>query len=514
MDTQTKASELEGLTNNGGTELTNGVTMNHDVVVEPFDPRQSLMPKLRLFLAANIMLILTCVGIVLGFAIGFGVRELHPSKDALMWIGMPGELFLRMLKMMILPLVVCSVITGTASLDPKANGKISAVTFAYVIITHIIACVIAIVLCLLIKPGEGKSSVGSSLVDQEPMETQDIFADLLRNMIPDNMVEATFRKAHTRYRMIEETVSNNSINGTSTFDTLVTATKYASKTDGLNVLGLIGVSTVIGIAINKVKDKASIFLGFFSGATDVVLVIIRWLFCLTPVGVASLIAVSIAGVADLSTTFSQLGKFLLTVCVGILLHQFIVLPVILFVTTRRNPLAFLLSIVRPYMIGFASTSSAVAIPEMLDACERRNKIDSRVCRFVIPLCTTINADGSAIYITSAAIFIAHFTGRDVMASDIIIIGVLTAVAAMAVPSVPSASIVTLVIILTSLNIPANDIALMFAVEWILDRLRTACNVVSHTTCAAVTYHFCKKNLGPCDVMETPSDVERNILTKI
>ncbi|KAK7090118.1 excitatory amino acid transporter 1-like [Littorina saxatilis] len=500
MNSEEKNAELEGLTKN------NGVTSpNNDVIIEHFDPRKSLTPKLKLFLVANGMLILTCAGIILGFAIGFGVRELHPSKDALMWIGMPGELFLRMLKLMILPLIVCSVITGTASLDPKANGKISAVAFAYIVITNIIACVVAVVLCLLIKPGEGQLSTSAGQVNQESMETQDIFADLLRNMIPDNLVEATFRKARTRYSQETETVSVNGTNGTTLVETLVTLAKYKSKSDGVNVLGLIVVSTVIGIAINKVKDKASIFLAFFSGATDVVIVIIRWFFWLTPVGVASLIAVSIAGVADISSTFSQLGKFVLTVSVGILLHQFIILPAILFVTTRRNPFLFLVSIVRPVTIGFASTSTAVAIPEMLDACEETNKIDNRVTRFVIPFCVTLNADGSALYITSAAIFIAQFTGADVGASEIIVIGILTAVASMAVPSVPSASIVTLVIILTSLNIPANDIALLFAVEWILDRLRTACNVISHTFCAAVTYQFCKKDLKRADAEESSGD---------
>ncbi|XP_025079693.1 LOW QUALITY PROTEIN: excitatory amino acid transporter-like [Pomacea canaliculata] len=481
---------------------------NEEVVIETFDTKQAFVPKVKIFLRGNALLILTMVGIVAGFALGFGIRELDPSRGALMWLGMPGELFLRLLKMMILPLIVCTVITGTASLDPKANGKISAVAFAYIVSTNVIACAVAIFLCLVIKPGVGQLSVSANTAEQEPMETQDIFADLLRNIFPDNMMEATFRKSQTMYRKNSEVVERNTTNGTSIVSSLIALSKYSGKADGINVLGLIVICTVVGIAMNQCQDKANTLFKFFAGATDVVLLIIRWFFWLTPLGVASLIAVSIAGVHDISNAFAQLGKFVLAVSLGIVLHQFLILPFILFATTRRNPFKYLLNIVRPCVIGFASTSTAVAIPEMLESCEK-NKVDSRVARFVIPFCVTLNADGSALYITSAAIFIAQLTGVGVGVSDVIIIGVLTAVAAMAIPSVPSASIVTLVVILTSLNIPANDIALLFAVEWFLDRIRTTCNVVSHTFCAAVTHKFCQKALQthPQDKLDIDSECD-------
>ncbi|KAK7477592.1 hypothetical protein BaRGS_00031140 [Batillaria attramentaria] len=500
-DTRSRSPELQSLTSE------KMKAESDEVIIEQTDLKKAFVPKLKVFLRDSAMFFLTIAGIVIGFALGFGVRELNPSKDALMWIGMPGELFLRLLKMMILPLIVCSVITGTASLDPKANGKISAIAFVYIVATNIIACVVAIFLCLIIKPGVGQRSTSSSLVEHQPMETQDIFADLLRNVVPDNMVEATFRKARTMYEKEESSVAVNSTNGTTFMESVITMSKYTGKTDGLIVI-----CTVVGIATNTVKERADVFLRFFAGATDVILVIIRWFFWFTPVGVASLIAVSIAGVDNIGSTFSQLGKFVLAVTVGILLHQFVILPIILVATTRRNPFFYLVSIIRPCVIGFASTSTAVAIPEMLDSCEEKNKIDRRVARFVIPFCVTLNADGSALYITSAAIFIGQLTGADIGAREIIIIGVLTAIAAMAIPSVPSASIVTLVIILTSLNIPVNDIALLFAVEWFLDRMRTPCNVISHTFCAAVTYQFCKNDLDPISDQQDSSDDVTDIVT--
>ncbi|XP_046381640.1 excitatory amino acid transporter-like [Haliotis rufescens] len=465
--------------------------------------KSAFLFKVKLFVRRDALLLLTIAGIVVGFGVGFGVRELHPSKDALMWIGMPGELFLRMLRMMILPLIVCSVISGTASLDPKSNGKVSAIAFAFIVATNSLVCIEAIALHFIIQPGAEELSIDESAT-REIMETQDIFADMLRNIVPDNLVEATFRQAQTRYASSLTGVARNNTN-TSVGDALTHVTKSLGKTDSVNVLGLITACTIIGMAASALKDKADVFLKFFSAATEIVLLILRKFFWVAPLGIGSLIAVSVAGVSNITGTFSQLGMFVVAVTVGILFHSFVVLPAILFALTRRNPYAYLLTIIRPCLIGFASTSTAVAIPEMLESCEVKNGIDSRVSRFVIPFSVTLNADGSALYITSAALFIANLSGVEVTTGVVAIIGVLTAVAAMAIPSVPSSSIVTLFIILTSANIPVDHIALLFAVEWFLDRIRTPTNIVSHTFNAAVTYRFCKADLRALDEARTKEE---------
>ncbi|PVD18321.1 hypothetical protein C0Q70_20870 [Pomacea canaliculata] len=499
---------------------------NEEVVIETFDTKQAFVPKVKIFLRGNALLILTMVGIVAGFALGFGIRELDPSRGALMWLGMPGELFLRLLKMMILPLIVCTVITGTASLDPKANGKISAVAFAYIVSTNVIACAVAIFLCLVIKPGVGQLSVSANTAEQEPMETQDIFADLLRNIFPDNMMEATFRKSQTMYRKNSEVVERNTTNGTSIVSSLIALSKYSGKADGINVLGLIVICTVVGIAMNQLPGQGQHALQVSANNGDSCKGQSRLVFvyALTPLGVGQ----SDRGLHRRGTRHQQRLRPAGQVRAGRvpgyraapvshpslhpLRHH---APQPLQVPPQHRPtLCHRLRVhqhVRESVHSVCiplSTHRAVAIPEMLESCEK-NKVDSRVARFVIPFCVTLNADGSALYITSAAIFIAQLTGVGVGVSDVIIIGVLTAVAAMAIPSVPSASIVTLVVILTSLNIPANDIALLFAVEWFLDRIRTTCNVVSHTFCAAVTHKFCQKALQthPQDKLDIDSECD-------
>ncbi|KAK7484828.1 hypothetical protein BaRGS_00023871 [Batillaria attramentaria] len=434
--------------------------VNVDVEADSRIPRSDSRGGCNKYLKENAVLLLTLIGVVLGFAIGFGIRELKPSKDALMWIGMPGELFLRMLNLMVVPLIVSSVISGSASLDPKSNGKISLVAFTW--ITYTETCED--------QGGSDKSTPAS------PLQTQDIFADLLRNIVPSNIVEVGFRKAQTKYSTNTEEVTRTLANGTQVIETIVTQTKSSGKSDSVNVIGLIFVAAVLGIAANRIGKRGKPFVKFFVSAAEIVIVALRWFFWTSPLGVASLIAKAIAGIDDLEDMLSLL----------------------LFLFTRRNPIKFHISILRPYFIGFASTSTAVALPEMLYCCEVKNGIDRRVARFAVPFSVTLSANGSAVFIVSAAIFIGQYIGYPLTAGDVVLITVLAAVSVWALPSVPSSSIVSIIIILTALNIPSAEIALLFAVEWFLDRIRSGCNVISHCYCAAVTLRFTKAELDRQD----------------
>ncbi|XP_048730939.2 excitatory amino acid transporter-like [Ostrea edulis] len=471
--------------------------------------------KFRNSLRRHLLFILTLSAVIVGFSLGFVVREVEPSSDTIQWLGMPGELFMRLLKMMIIPLLVCSVIHSTASLDPKSNGKISVIAFTYILLTNILGCVIAVALFYVIKPGS-ESPLIKGKPDVYEANPQDIFADLLRNIIPDNIVEASFRQSQTKYsyESLEQQLSENStfLNAStnqnqSTIHVVGKLVKSVGKIDGSNILGLIAACMFLGTAAGKLGKKAKTFLDFFAVSTEVVLQVLRWFIWLTPLGIASLIAASIAGTRDISGTFASLGLFVATVTIGIVLHQAIFLPLILFLTTRRNPYTYFISIGRAWLIAFAATSTAVAIPEMLNACENKNKVNKRVSRFVIPFCVTLNADGSALFITAAAMFIANITGQSLTFGDVVVIGLLTAIAILALPSVPSSSIVTLIMILSSLKIPVEAVSLLFAVEWFLDRIRTMSNLLSHTLCAAVTYHFCPKNF---QTEEDPEQLQQEV----
>ncbi|XP_064596701.1 excitatory amino acid transporter 2-like [Liolophura sinensis] len=460
------------------------------------------------FIRSNALLLLTLLGVAVGFAFGFALRPTNPSSDAKVWIGLPGEIFLRLLRMMIIPLIVSSVISGTASLNPRSNGKISLIALGYIVATNLLGCIFGIILAVTIKPGNNnnnndkdknknnkdKHNVGLQTVanttapvpSTQDLQTQDIFADLIRNIFPDNVITACFQTTQTQYG--EKTTNENT----------TVLTKTLGTTSGSNIIGIIFCATVLGIATGSIGETGRPFHNFFNSAMEVVLKILRWFLWFTPIGVASLIMVSILNVDDLQTRFLQLGLLILTVTVGVLFQQLVFIPLLYFLCFFSNPLRFLVNVFPAWSIAFASTSTAVAIPEMITCCERYHGVDVRVSRFVVPFTVTLSANGSALFITASAIFIGQINHMEMNAGKVVIIGVLTAISVMALPAIPSSSIVVIVIILETLNFPAEDVALLLAVEWYLDRMRSSSNGVSHVFCALFTYRWCKNSLPPLE----------------
>ncbi|KAK0066514.1 excitatory amino acid transporter 3 [Biomphalaria pfeifferi] len=448
---------------------------------------KSFKRKVGMIIKQNGLILATFVGIILGFCLGLGLRELEMSDHALMWLGLPGELFLRCLKATIVPLVVTMVITCTATLDPRSNGKIAVVALLGFFLTQVVACTIAIVMFFIFKPdgtltGDQDKKYGTDL------ETQDVFADLFRNFFPDNVVGAAISQTVTVYEKKEshQIIANSTNNVTKI---VVTLERSIGKSDGMNILGLITICTAIGIAANATLSVNSEFLRFFKQAQDVMFVIIRWLFWTTPIGVLSLIAKSIAAVDDIAEVFRSLGLLVGAVIVGLAIHLLIVLPAVYFLLTRKNPYLFLIRCIRPFIVAFAATATSVAMPDMLTSADKNN-VAKHVSAFVIPMSVTLHADGSALYITSSVLFLAQTSSLGVSVGDIVVTGILSSVLSLAIPPVPSSSIVTLIIIMTSLNIPLQGVALLFAVEWLLDRFRSGVNAISHVMVAAFTSAIC------------------------
>ncbi|XP_061169455.1 excitatory amino acid transporter-like [Saccostrea echinata] len=322
---------------------------------------KSCIRNIQRILRGQLLFVLTFLAVILGFIIGFGIREAGPSIDALHWIGMPGDLFMRSLKMMIVPLVVTSVIHSTASLEPKSNGRIGLISITYILLTNMLGCVIAIILIYTINPGRVNVAHDEKVMVNK-IQQQDIFADFLRNIIPDNLVEATFRKTQTKFKseIVWNELQNLGNFSNTTADVeqnYLEMVKTVGKSGGPNILGLILACMFIGIAAGRLKEKARVFIDFFAMSAEIVLQILRWFIWLTPVGVASLTAASIAGTRDVTETFVSLGYFVLTVTLGIVFNQAILLPLLYFAFTRKNPYKHILSIKRAWLIGFSFGSS-------------------------------------------------------------------------------------------------------------------------------------------------------------
>ncbi|KAM7539912.1 hypothetical protein Aperf_G00000031042 [Anoplocephala perfoliata] len=444
----------------------------------------TMFERILRFLKGNLFMILTILAVVLGIGLGILLQRTNPSSDVLLWVGMPGDVFIRLLKLTIVPLIAATVINVTATLDLKENGKMSAVAFAFITTSNFTAAICGTVMALILKPGVRTTDVSNSteiFISENPIKSSDIFADMLYNLFPDNLVGVPLFQARTVY--VAKAANSGSM----------TLQRSIKNIDSTNMLGLLFCCFAFGIAAGKAGDKGKPFLEFFQSLSAIVFKIMNLFLKFTPIGVCFMIAGPIAGVRDLGTTFTQLGLFMVTVIVGLLAHLAIIL-VLYTIFVRSNPFRLLPYTFKIWLISITTLAPVVAIPDMYLASDRFG-IDRKLSRFVVPLTAALKGDGSAAFLATSALFIVQLTGTPVTAAMTVIIILLSASAVFAIPNIPSSSLVIVVTILSSLGVPVNYVGLLFAIDWFMDRCRTTNIAVLHLYCVAFTHFTCKGKLG-------------------
>ncbi|KAB7505435.1 Excitatory amino acid transporter 3 [Armadillidium nasatum] len=274
--------------------------------------------------------------------------------------------------------------------------------------------------------------------------------------------------------------------------------------NALNIMGLVCFATALGMALAKLGPKGKPLLAVFDSLSDASMVITS----VSPVGILFLIASMILEMEDFSVLLGQLGKYFLTVLCGIFIHGFIILPALYTVLTRRLPFRFLANMTQAYITAFATASSSGTLPVTFQCLEEKNKIDTRVTRFVIPIGATINMDGTALYEAVAAIFIAQVRGMTLSIGSIVAISITATAAAIGAAGIPQAGLVTMVMVLDVVGLPAEDVTLILAVDWLLDRFRTMINVLGDSIGAGLVYELSKKELEEMGDVNINGDVER------
>ncbi|XP_012940660.1 excitatory amino acid transporter [Aplysia californica] len=478
----------------------------------------------------NLLLVLTIAGVVLGIILGFALRNAEPSADAIMLISFPGDVLMRMLKMLIVPLIISCMITGLANLDAKSSGKMGLRAIVYYFATTFCAIVLGIILVVSIHPGyEDNSLRKRSKTEKHPPTSLDAFLDLIRNIFPQNIMQACFQ--HTKTVYVEEepeeyiltTLKNstNSINETftSTVSSVITTTQTIitemngtnitsniteqtvtkwvrtyPMADGVNVLGIITFCTAFGILISNMGPKAQIMIDFFSVLNEIIMKMVTMVMWYSPIGIMFLICGKILALEDPEKVGKQLGMYMVTILVGLAVHSMMILPTIYFLLTRKNPLRLMWGVIQAYVTALGTSSSTATLPVTFRCLEENLSIDRRVTRFVLPIGATINMDGTALYEAVAPIFIAQMNGMDLSFGKIIAISVTATCASIGAAAIPSAGLVTMVMVLTSVGLPADDISLILAVDWFLDRFRTATNVLGDSFGAAIVEHLSRKEL--------------------
>nr|KAI8757859.1 excitatory amino acid transporter-like isoform X2 [Biomphalaria glabrata] len=411
-------------------------------------------------------------------------------------------MYMRLLKALMLPLIACTVISGTSSTDARSSGKIGFVAISYVSLINALGSVVGVILCVIIQPGAVSGQVNdNSDKYNNGLKTSDIIADFFRNIFPDNVIGAALQVTQTKYieksniQLVNLVGDNSSRNGSDLW-TNVTQNQlvrtFGSAT-GTNILGIIVLSATFGIAASKIA-KASPFIDFFKVCAQIAFLIFHWVKWSTPLGVASLIASALAGMHDVTAAFSSLGLYILVVTGGNLAFQVLVFGTIYAIVTRSNPVHFFVHLVKPWIITLAPSSSILALPVMHEISTQIYAIDTKVTGFVIAVCFALNRTGSALFIAASCLFMAQYSGILLSVGTIMTVGLLSFLSSFAIPSVPSASIATIIIIMTTLGIPVTNIGLVLALEWINDRARTTTNMVSTQLAIIVTWTFCQQRL--------------------
>uniref|UniRef100_A0A8C6SV45 Amino acid transporter n=1 Tax=Neogobius melanostomus TaxID=47308 RepID=A0A8C6SV45_9GOBI len=402
-------------------------------------PQRRLCPLLLRFVRGNLLVLLTVSGVLVGVGLGMAVRPLGLSKAHMSYFAFPGELLLRMLKMIILPLVVCSLVSGAASLDTRSLGKLGGIAVGYFLVTTLIASGIGVTLAFIIRPGEGRVSS-----DKEPADS---FLDLARNLFPSNLVAAAFRSV-----------------------------PVGSEIESMNILGLVLFAMVFGVALKKLGPEGEELIRFFNAFNEATMVLVSWIMWYIPVGVMFLVSSKIVEMEGVVLLVTSLGKYIFASILGHVIHGGIVLPLIYFGFTRKNPFSFLSGLITPLTTAFATCSSSATLPSMIKCVEENNGVDKHISRFILPIGATVNMDGAAIFQCIAAVFIAQLNNYELNGGQIFTILVTATASSVGAAGIPAGGIITIAIILEAIGLPTHDLSLMLAVDWIVDRTTTVVNV--------------------------------------
>uniref|UniRef100_A0A2K6G4C5 Amino acid transporter n=1 Tax=Propithecus coquereli TaxID=379532 RepID=A0A2K6G4C5_PROCO len=471
------------------------------------------------FLRRNAFILLTISAVVIGVSLAFALRPYQLTYRQIKYFSFPGELLMRMLQMLVLPLIVSSLVTGMASLDNKATGRMGMRAAVYYMVTTIIAVFIGILMVTIIHPGKGSKEGLHREGRIETIPTADAFMDLIRSGIDMSLFQfKTQYSTRVVTRTIVRTENGSELgasvpppfsmeNGTSFLENVTRAlgtlqevlsfeetVPVPGSANGINALGLVVFSVAFGLVIGGMKHKGRVLRDFFDSLNEAIMRLVGIIIWYAPVGILFLIAGKILEMEDMAVLGGQLGMYTLTVIVGLFLHAGGILPLIYFLVTHRNPFPFIGGMLQALITAMGTSSSSATLPITFRCLEEGLGVDRRITRFVLPVGATVNMDGTALYEALAAIFIAQVNNYELNLGQITTISITATAASVGAAGIPQAGLVTMVIVLTSVGLPTEDITLIIAVDWFLDRLRTMTNVLGDSIGAAVIEHLSQREL--------------------
>ncbi len=374
------------------------------------------------------------------------IYEVAYYNKAVKAIGWMGVIFLRALKMIIIPLILSSLISGVTNIGTGENlGRLGLKTISYYLVTSTFAILTGLFLVNIIKPGLGADLNFSQKVEGL-VESQRSLGQTLIEIVPTNIFQS---------------FNNN------------------------DMLAIIFFAVIFGFFITRISEPHREFLKrAFNSVFEVMMQITLFVIKFTPFGVFGIVAKVVADQDDLANLGARMGLYMGTVILALLIHFLLTLPLLVKLVGKARPFKHLENMSTPLLTAFSTSSSGATLPLTLKAVEQNSGVSNKISSFTLPLGATINMDGTALYECVAAIFIAQAYGVDLTIIQQLIIIVTALLASIGAAAIPMAGLVMITVILTAVGLPLEGVGLILAVDRILDMFRTATNVWSDS-CGAV-----------------------------
>ncbi len=390
------------------------------------------------------------VGVVAGFAAGVFIGP--PMVE----VAILGDLFLLALRMLIVPLVFASLVTGVAAMGAlRGLGRAATAMVVYSLGTMLLAVTLGLVLVTTIEPGVGVAAAPAELSTTLHLRAEQgtwaAVKDMLRTFLSPNVFTAL-------------------------------------SSDPPGILAVITFALTLGAVLGTMGERARPVVALFEIVDEALSRMVRLVILAAPVGVFALIAARLGAAGGGAAALSQLrglGLYVVTVIVGLVIHGFVVLPLVLRWFGGRRPLTYARGMVPALLTAFSTASSSASLPVTLECVTTGNGVSARAARFVAPLGATLNMNGTALYEAVAAVFIAQTYGIHLGPLQLVLVAVTATLAAIGASGIPEAGLVTMLIVLAAVGLPAEGVGLILAVDWFLDRCRTTVNVWDDGVGAAV-----------------------------
>ncbi|MEO8934501.1 MAG: dicarboxylate/amino acid:cation symporter [Xanthomarina sp.] len=409
--------------------------------------------KGRLWLKVIIGLFLgAAVGVLLNSSTGL-VSERFGSWIA-NWLELPGQIFMRLIQMVMIPLIFASIISGIVSNTSDNLKTLGLRLFLYFILTTTIAIIVGMAVTLIMRPGQyvlslgGFPSSGEEIIPVEQNNIADNIPLAISNLIPNNPLESILMG---------------------------------------EMLGVVIFTIIIGVAITQLNDEtANPLLRFTEAIQKICMIVVSWAMKLVPYAVFGLMAALLSRIGI--GIFLGLGYYMGVVLIGLLILMIFYMLVVLFVV-KQNPIKFLQAIKEPQLLAFSTASSAAVMPVTMKTATEKLKVSSNISDFVIPIGATINMDGTALFQCVTTLFMAQAYGIELTVVNLVLITATVVAASIGTPAIPGGGVIILASVLQSAGIPIDGLIVIIGIDRILGMFRTVVNVTGDLTACLVFGRF-------------------------